>query len=232
VIDGGLYVQYGCGLCAPDGWLNFDASPRLRLEQTPGLRAIIRLTAGLLFPANVRPGDIVRGLPVADGSARGVYCSHVLEHLTRDDLPRALGNTWRMIVPGGIFRLIVPDLRWRVERYLRAAEKDDPAAADMLMTSCALGAASKATMISALRARFGWNAHLWMYDFAALKALLEQAGFSDIRRCERGDSRDPKFALVEDQDRFFESGERELAIEAAKPRGAGAPTLDADRLEA
>jgi hypothetical protein len=27
----GGYVQYGFGLCAPAGWLNFDASARLRL---------------------------------------------------------------------------------------------------------------------------------------------------------------------------------------------------------
>ena len=90
---GGLYVQYGCGLCAPDGWLNFDASPRLQVERIPGLRFVLRRTVGLLFPANARPGDIVAGLPVADRTARGVYCSHVLEHLPRDDLPVALGRT-------------------------------------------------------------------------------------------------------------------------------------------
>jgi hypothetical protein len=110
-------------------------------------------------------------------------------------------------------------LRWRVERYLRAAGQEDPAAADALMTSCALGTNKARTMMSVMRERFGWNAHLWMYDFAALKALLEQAGFSDIRRCERGDAGDPMFALVEDESRFFESGERELAIEAARPAG-------------
>src|ERR1019366_3287391 len=92
----GLYVQYGCGLSAPDGWLNFDASPRLRLEQIPVVRSVLRATAGLLFPSNARTGDIVRGLPVSDGSASGVYCSHVLEHLPRDVLPTALRNTLRI----------------------------------------------------------------------------------------------------------------------------------------
>jgi hypothetical protein len=220
VSDGGLYVQYGCGLCAPDGWLNFDASPRLRLERMPGLGLALRLTVGLLFPANVRFGDIVDGLPVADGTARGVYGSHVLEHLPRDELPAALRNTYRMLAPGALFRLIVPDLHWRAARYLREVGDGDPAAADALMTSCALGTNKKVgTMMSVLRAGLGHNAHLWMYDFAALKALLEQAGFSAIRRCERGDSGDPMFALVEDENRFFESGERELAIEAARPAG-------------
>ena len=67
-------VQYGCGSSAPEGWLNFDASLRVRL----GIR-------GKVFPRNVRYGDIVRGLPIKaikDGTAKAVYASHILEHLT------------------------------------------------------------------------------------------------------------------------------------------------------
>jgi hypothetical protein len=56
-----------------------------------------------------------------------------------------------------------------------------------------------------------------MYDFAALKALLEQVGFTGVRRCELGDAGDPMFALVEDEGRFFDGGELELAIEAVRP---------------
>jgi SAM-dependent methyltransferase len=220
--DRGLYVQYGCGLCAPDGWLNFDASPRLKLERVPGVRAAVRRTVGLLFPPSVRFGDIVRGLPVADGTARGIYCSHVLEHLPRGDLPAALRNTFRLLAPGGLFRLVVPDLRWRATRYARAAERDDPAAADALMECCSLGTRATARGPTALlRHHFGKGAHLWMYDLAALTALLEQAGFAGVRRCEFGDANDVMFAAVEDKDRFFESGERELAIEATRPADRG-----------
>ena len=223
--EGGVYVQYGCGLCAPDRWLNFDASPRLKLERSPGLRTVLRATAGLIFPANIRFGDIVRGLPVADASARGVYCSHVLEHLPRDDMPTALRNTHRMLAPGGLFRMVVPDLQWRAAQYLRSAERGDAAAADALLTACALGTRQKPrNVISGLRNLFGKSAHLWMYDFAALKALLEQAGFTSVRRCELGDCRDPMFALVEEKGRFFDAGKRELAVEAMKP-GRGSQQL-------
>ena len=209
---------------APDGWLNFDASPRLRLERIAGLRAALRRSVGLVFPANVRFGDIVQGLPVAAGSARGIYCSHVLEHLPRDDVPAALRNTLRLLAPGGIFRLVVPDLHWRAVQYLKSAERGEPAAADVLLDACKLGTRVRERgLLSLLKHRFGKNAHLWMYDFAALKALLEQAGFVDVRHCELGDASDAMFALVEDKGRFSESDERELAIEAIKPgdtRGA------------
>ncbi len=30
-----IYVQYGCGLSAPAGWNNYDASPTLRLQKLP-----------------------------------------------------------------------------------------------------------------------------------------------------------------------------------------------------
>src|SRR5690242_19776749 len=97
----GVYVQYGCGLCAPAGWLNFDASARLRLERMPLSRILVRKSVGTLFPENVLPGNIVHGLPVRDGSAAAVYSSHCLEHLPRGDLPTALRNTFRMLGRGG-----------------------------------------------------------------------------------------------------------------------------------
>ena len=217
-IDKGLHVQYGCGICAPAGWLNFDASPRLRLERIPGLRGILRSTMGLLFPPNVRFGDIVRGLPVPDNSAYGVYCSHVLEHLARDDLAPALHNTLRILRPGGTFRLVVPDLRWRALRYVAAAASGDHFAADQFMSATSLGwGVRPKDLVSNARVYFGHNTHLWMYDFASLKSKLDAAGFVAIRRCELGDARDRMFDLVEDTSRFFDDGERELAIEAAAP---------------
>ena len=114
--------------------------------------------------------------------------------------------------------MVVPDLQWRAAQYLRSVDRGDAAAADGLLTACALGTREKPrNVISALRNLFGKSAHLWMYDFAALKALLEQAGFTGVRRCEVGDCRDPMFALVEERGRFFDTDERELAVEAMKP---------------
>ena len=213
-----LYVQYGCGACAPEGWLNFDASPRLRLERLVGARRLLKRSAGLVFPENANPGNIVKGLPVPDQAAAAVFCSHVLEHLPRDTTESALRNTFRMLRPGGLFRLVVPDLQWRAARYIRSATVEDPTAADTFMQACSLG--RRGTLrgfIAWISTCFGNSAHLWMYDFSGLKTLLEQAGFVGVRRGELGDCDDPKFALVEDPDRFFDSGERELAMQAKRP---------------
>src|SRR5690242_17561521 len=100
-------MQYGCGLCAPAGWRNFDASPRLRLEAMPVIGALSGRSA-VIFPKNVEYGNIVKGLPLAKGSCAAVYCSHVLEHLALNDLRTALRETYRVLAPGGLFRLVVP----------------------------------------------------------------------------------------------------------------------------
>lgn len=198
-----LYVQYGCGLSAPDGWLNFDASPALRLERLPVVGRFLRTTG---FPGGVQVGDIVRGLPVAAGSVRGVYASHVLEHLTLADCRTALRKTFAMLSPGGTFRLVVPDLESRARRYLASGDSHE------FMRSTMLGKAARPS----LRQRFSLSAHLWMWDFRSMSAELRDAGFISIRRAAFGDADDEAFAAVEDAGRFVDGEIIELAIEARR----------------
>lgn len=212
------YVQYGCGLSCPDGWLNFDASPRLRLERLPFVSRAFEASGTRLFPKNVRYGDIVRGLPVPEGCARAVYCSHVLEHIDRESVIIALENTYRMLRPDGVFRLVVPDLAWRAEEFLRARDRGDSNAADEFIRKAHLGQGNAATgFIRRMCRVFGNSDHRWMYDEAAMTALLAQTGFVSIRRCRFGDAEDPIFALVEDEGRFVDTGHDELALEARRP---------------
>lgn len=187
--------------------MNFDGSPRLRLEQNPLSGALFRATGKTLFPGTIRYGDIVAGLPVEDGSVDAVYSSHVLEHLYRDDLPRALANTWRVLRPGGVFRLVLPDLEWRMRAYVAAQDGANPAAAEAFMRGTLLGVATAPRGPEGyLRAAIGNAEHRWMYDFGSMKAHLEAAGFVGIRRCAIGDSGDPMFDRVESHDRFFAPG--------------------------
>ena len=47
----------------------------------------------------------------ADGSVAEIYASHVLEHLGfKRELPAALGEFHRVLVPGGVLHVSVPDL--------------------------------------------------------------------------------------------------------------------------
>jgi SAM-dependent methyltransferase len=215
------YVQYGCGHSAPDGWLNYDASFTLRVERLPVVGRFVKKNSQR-FPDNVTFGDIVRGLPIADGSVDGVYASHVLEHLSRASMLVALQNTYRILCPNGIFRLIVPDLEARARRYVADLETGQSDANDRLIRSSYLGVeADPRGLLGTASEMLGRNKHLWMWDFPSIAAALEATGFTSIRRCELGDSGDPAFAAVEQRDRFYDepSGIRELAIHCQRPAG-------------
>jgi hypothetical protein len=218
-----IYVQYGCGFSAGDGWANFDSSPTLRIERFPIVGHLLSaLFSGnsQRFPATVQYGDIRRGLRVADGLVHGCYASHVLEHLSLDDLRLALANTFRMLAPGGTFRLIVPDLRERAKRYVAEADRKSPDAAPTFLRSTQLGHERRPkTPLQYLRRVAGGSMHLWMWDEHSMSAELQRAGFVNIRKCQFGDSPDPMFAKVEDKGRFFDEtlSIAECAMEAQKP---------------
>jgi len=212
-----IYVQYGCGQSCPSGWLNFDASPWLWLRTLPLVGRILPLGP---FPRGVRYGDIVTGLPIAAQSVQGVYASHVLEHLSYADFWSALDHTFRMLKPGGIFRLVVPDLQARAERYLHELALGRPEANVWFMRASGLGREHDVPGLGPrLRRTFGRSAHLWMWDEKSLAAALGKAGFARIRRCRFGDCADAVFQQVEDADRFHDgpAGIEECAMEAIKP---------------
>jgi SAM-dependent methyltransferase len=214
------YVQYGCGYCAPPGWRNFDASWTLRVERLPLVGRFMTKNTRR-FPMNAMPGDIAKGLPLPDGSADGIYASHVLEHLSRRDFFAALDNTHRLLRPGGVFRLIVPDLEFRARRYVADLDAGRIDANDRLLRSGSLGLETPpAGLVNLAAYAFGGSKHLWMWDWPSIKAALEQAGFASVRRCRMGDSGDPMFEQVEDHGRFFdeETGTPELAVHCVKPQ--------------
>lgn len=207
----GLYIQYGCGFSAPDGWTNYDASPTLRFERLP-LIGKFYVKNKQRFPEAVIYGNIVDGLPEADDSCDGIYCSHILEHLSYKDFQSALKNTLKLLKPGGIFRCVVPDLRYSVQEYLDNYELiDNPAS--LLMRSTMLGREDRARGITGvLKDMAGNSKHFWMWDEKSLITELINAGFKNPRACKFNDSLDSNFKLVEDEDRFQSA----VAIECTK----------------
>ncbi len=204
------YVQFGAGLCGPEGWINFDVSPTLRLQRLPlvgGLFKGIKPT----FPDTVRYGDIVTGLPLGENSCKAIYCSHVLEHLTLSDFRTALANTHRYLSPGGRFRFVLPDLEKLAKDYLASSHID---AAMNFMKDSYLGHPSRPRGFSGLlRSWLGNSSHLWMWDYKSMAAELEKTGFTNIRRAQFGDSGDPLFNAVEEPRRW----ESCLGVDCLKP---------------
>lgn len=105
-------VNIGCGATFHADWINLDLQP-----------ASDQVTAH----------DIRTGLPFPADSVDACYSSHVLEHLTPQQARLFLDECYRVLKPGGIARIVVPDLERIAKEYLRtlqAAVDSDPLGAE------------------------------------------------------------------------------------------------------
>lgn len=207
------YVQYGCGLDAPLEWINYDASPTLRLQNTPILGSILNKWLNVRFPPNVLYGDIISGLPEKNNSCDGIYCSHTLEHLSLNDFRIAIRNSYSILKEKGIFRLVVPDLEYLARTYIENLGFEKSDASIQFLSESMLGLENRPkTLRQKISFLYGNSHHLWMWDFYSLANELNKAGFKNIKRCRFGDCNDVHFAFVERESRFTNA----LAIECIK----------------
>ena len=108
-----LRLNIGCGPVQPPNWVNIDNSNRARLaSRVPWLDAFLT-RLGVLppteFNGRTRTDDVRRHLPWPSSSVTAIYCGEMLEHFTAVDGLRFLGECFRVLVPGGVLRLRVPD---------------------------------------------------------------------------------------------------------------------------
>jgi predicted SAM-dependent methyltransferase len=91
-----LKVNLGCGPNPKDGWVNidlFDAKADLRL-------------------------DLREPWPFPDGSVSYIYSEHVFEHFElHHEVPRFLAEAVRILEPGGVFDVVVPDSEPPLKAY-------------------------------------------------------------------------------------------------------------------
>jgi hypothetical protein len=208
-----IYVQYGCGLSAPNNWLNFDSSPTLRIQRLPIIGNLLKKRLNVIFPENVIYGDIIKGLPVKENSCVGIYCSHTLEHLSLEDFRIALKNSFLILKQGGVFRCIVPDLEYYARNYIFELDNNNILANINFMNNTYLGINKRPRKLKDFIISFYKNSHhLWMWDKKSLSKELANVGFSQIRICKFNDSDDNMFNECEDPGRF----ENAVAIECRK----------------
>jgi len=197
-------------MSSSDGWLNFDSSPTLRFERIPLIGKLYTKNQ-TRFPKNVEYGDIVKGLPIPVDSCNAVYCSHVLEHLSLNDFRVALKNTFNILKPGGVFRLVVPDLEILAKNYVNSQSSD---ASIQFIEKSHLGRENRVGSFGGfLKEWLGGSHHLWMWDFKGVIQELNEVGFAEARKAEFNDSSEPKFKDVEELGRFQDA----VCVESKKP---------------
>ncbi|HKB13541.1 MAG TPA: methyltransferase domain-containing protein [Vicinamibacterales bacterium] len=208
-IPDGARLNVGSGPVTAPEWINIDGSWQAWLAGRRCLAPLVSAALGVQvghWPRDIRYRDIRRGLGYADRSVAIVYASHVLEHLYRDEALAFLRDVRRSLAPGGVCRVVVPDVAAIVSWYL--AHRREPAAqhtepsSDLLMHMLLLrrDESGGRGLLATIRRWTDLHEHKWMYDEEGLAALFAAAGFASPAPRRYLDSRIPR-ALLEQIER-------------------------------
>ena len=191
VPDSGLLLHLGSGPHAEPGWINVDKSwvaPVSRRRSA--VRALERFgildeqQAATRWPREIVRRNLARSLAWPDGSTAAIYSSHMVEHLDRAEARRFLEECSRVLKPGGVLRLVLPNLETLVHHYLQAKAADEPRAADEFVEFLYLvPSGHEPSRLRRIGKLFLHRAHRWMYDPASMQALLREVGFDPVREC-------------------------------------------------
>jgi SAM-dependent methyltransferase len=217
-ISVGDRLNLGCGPNAPQGWVNLDGSWNAWFTHHQRLRRTLQ-RIGIIDAANqgaqwkVSPivHDLRRPLPFQENTFSAIYASHVLEHLYRVEADGLLADCWRVLAPGGIIRLVVPDLRAMVTDYMKQANGNGNAtapgsAADGLNEKLGFRSAQPPGGNTLFRIYATWkdfHSHKWMYDSDSLHRTLKIAGFRSVAKKDFRCSDIPGIHEVEDPGRVL-----------------------------
>ena len=150
-----LRLHLGSGKFPRSGWVNVDL---------------------LGVPVNL-PYDLRRRLPFRDGSVDAVFHEHLLEHLPLDAGLRLTEETWRVLKPGGVLRIGVPDAGAYLQSYAWGG--------GFITTN----RPDRPTQLLALQELFYEHGHETMFDLETLALVCRAAGFEEVERRESGSSR-------------------------------------------
>jgi SAM-dependent methyltransferase len=112
----GKIVSVGCTVCA--GWESEKRVP-IKLDIGGGLYPKPGYTNLDLYATG--PGIVTApadSLPYADGTVDAIWSSHFLEHNLKARIVPTLAEWYRVLRPGGLLQLQVPDLVACCERWL------------------------------------------------------------------------------------------------------------------
>lgn len=145
-------LNWGCGASGEPGWINSD------LKDGPG----IQISA-----------DIRDGLPLDDNSLDYAVSIHALPMISYPDLVPVLQELRRMLKPGGVLRLTLPDVDRTIQAYLRHDREY------FLVPDDEVDCYGGKFIVHLLW--YGYTVTLFTADF--IEELLGKAGFHHVSHC-------------------------------------------------
>ncbi len=218
-----IKINLGCGLQCPPGWINIDNSMGVKLASRPLLKGLVylfipakwNLLPNVQWPANTRWMDMTRPFPFGDNSVDVIYSSHTFEHLTYEQGRFAFGECVRILKPGGIIRIVVPDFEQLVNAYIANRASSPMQAALKFHRDSGFFEIPVPDKLSGMITFFfrRKNNHSFLYDEAALRKQFADAGLAAAERKQYGQSRIAGAAEIDIESRFRNA----ICLEALKP---------------
>jgi predicted SAM-dependent methyltransferase len=162
------------------GWVNADANPLRRPHVWMDAR---------------------NRWPFKADSIAGVATSHFLEHLFDDELGSVLKSVYRILRPGGFFRISVPSLEKAVEEYVASGRNGTQGLeerGEKFHLTC-----------------HWYGAHHQVFDFGRMRKQLLLTGFVDVQQHDFPESTFCTRGEVEEIDRHPDES---LFVECVKPQ--------------
>jgi predicted SAM-dependent methyltransferase len=167
-------LNWGSGTGPPDGWINCD------IKEGPGIDVSC---------------DIRAGLPLPPSSFDYVVSIHALPELPYPDVEPALIELHKVLKPGGVLRLALPDLERAMQAY-RQGNADYFLIPDDDVRS--LGGKLIVQMTW-----YGYSKSMYTFDFT--EELLFRAGFRRVVRCKYRETASEHSGITELDNRERES---------------------------
>lgn len=173
-----IKVNLGCGLQCLPGWINIDGSLTSLFGSKKNIfvNKLLYHLAGssnyysfeaynkVIQTCNLRFFNLKNGVPLLEGSADIIYCSHFLEHLSKKDSGIFLKGCNSVLKNGGLLRVVVPDLDIAMGMY---QEGNVDKMQDLFFYTSS---------------KWDMAAHKYNYNFDYLKKILLSSGFRDIKK--------------------------------------------------
>ena len=205
-----MLLNLGCGTKTSNlkDAVNIDWSIFLRLKKISIIQPIIplifkgeRLKNYKSISNDILVHNLKKGIPFKDNSVDAIFHSHVVEHIDRDYINIFINESYRVLKPGGILRIVCPDLHYLVEEYLSSYEKskhdkdyaqNHDRYVSEILEQCVRKEANGSSNQKPFRrklenfilgsARDRGETHQWMYDDVNLKLILEESYFKNIKK--------------------------------------------------
>lgn len=226
-------LHLGCAYKTPTGWINVDGSWNARLARFPLARKLLKKLhvfpdslLNMPWSPNILIHDVRKPLPFQENSMSVIYASHLLEHLYLNESKRLLCECFRVLEPGGILRLVVPDLQAIVLEYqgerligdpkdpIHALNRADRLNRRLLMREPELKRLSLPHKLYTALTDF--HSHKWMNDAESLIAYVQASGFVQVEEKKFLQSSIEGIEEVEEAERVLNGAG--VCVEGIKPK--------------